>query len=281
MRADKLRRLCAGLTLFVSPLLFGQQNNLSYLSLADPPDDPAEESFGERPHSVFDRLERKLAQETWPRPESSSSPAGTVSVEQLRHPLTRKGGQLLERAQRYAKAGEHRKAIQEFLRALGEASAAPYAHSLLGIEYLKIGDLASATSALLEAVRVLPGIAANHTNLGYALCLTGQRKPAERELREAVRLDRTSPQARYLLGLIQLDQRSPEAAQNLGFAMQDMHKARLALAIAHVRAGDLVSARQDIRHYLGLERLQESDSTEQWVAQASILDHPSVLFGLP
>jgi Flp pilus assembly protein TadD len=237
--------------------------------------------IAERASSVFDQLERMSAPLRQAQQDSSSCPSGTISVYQLRHPLSRKGQQLIERGQRYAKVNQQAKAILEFKRALEEASAAPYAHGLLGIEYLKLNDASSAIVELREAVQMLPGIAANHTNLGYALCLTGQRKWAERELREAVRLDRTSFQARYLLGLLQLDQRSQEAEQNLAIALQGMQKARLALAVVHARAGDAESAGQDIRGFLGRQRLQETESTAQWVAKAATLDQPSILFGLP
>src|SRR5436190_8971688 len=210
MRADQLRRISAGLVLFLTPTLFGQQSNRLYIPPSESWGDSVDDAFGERPHSVFDSLERKYAAERVTKQETSSGPAGTVSVDQLRHPLSRKGQQLIEPGQRHAKADEHAKAILEFRRALEESSAAPYAHGLLGIEYLKLNDAPSAIVELRQAVQLLPGIAANHTNLGYALCLTGQRKWAERELREAIRLDRTSFQARYLLGLLQLDQRSRE-----------------------------------------------------------------------
>ena len=278
MRAE-LRRVFAGLILLLTPALFGQPSDRSYLPAAEY--DQPDEVFGERVHSVFDEIERTLAPHRLTQQEASSGPAGTVSVDQLRHPLSRKGQQLIERGQRYAKANQHAKAILEFRRGLEEASAAPYAHGLLGIEYLKLNDAPSAIVELREAVQMLPGIAANHTNLGYALCLTGQRKWAERELREAVRLDRTSFQAWYLLGLLQLDKRSQEAERNLTVALQGMQKARLALAVVHARAGDAVSAGQDIRGFLGRQRLHEADSTTQWVARAATLDQPSILFGLP
>jgi len=281
MRADQLRLISAGLILFLTPALFGQQLNRPYIPPSESWGNPADDVFGERPHSVFDSLERKYAAESVAQQETSSGPAGTVSVHQLRHPLSRKGRQLLERGERYAKSGEHFKAIQEFKRALGEESAAPHAHSLLGIEYLKVNDVPSAIEELRQAVQLLPGIGANHTNLGYALCLTGQRKWAERELRESVRLDRTSFQARYLLGLLQLDQRSQEAEQNLTLALQGMQDARLALAIIHARSGDAASAGQDIREFLGPRLVEETGSTAQWVAKAATLDQPSVLFGLP
>src|SRR6266550_3075690 len=98
MRAE-LRRVFAGLLLLSTPGLFGQLSDRSYIpaSEQDQPDDV----IGYRAHSVFDQLERLFAPVRQPQQEASSGPAGTVSVDQLRHPLSRKGQQLIERGQRY------------------------------------------------------------------------------------------------------------------------------------------------------------------------------------
>src|ERR1700683_5117945 len=106
-------------------------------------------------------------------PAGTISPAGTVSVEQLQHPLSRKGVRLLRQAQNFAAMGDHGKAIAELQLALKERSAIPYAHSLLGSEYLRINQAPAAIEALEQAIKLLPRNAANHSNLGYALFLLG------------------------------------------------------------------------------------------------------------
>src|SRR5579872_1650371 len=57
-----------------------------------------------------------------------SAPA-TVSAEELRHPVSRKGVKLIKQALAYSRVGDHPKAIQELQLALREPSAVPYAHS--------------------------------------------------------------------------------------------------------------------------------------------------------
>jgi tetratricopeptide (TPR) repeat protein len=280
MRADVLGWLSAGLMLSLSPLLLAQQTNGYYNPPSTNSDDLSELTF-ERPHSLFDLLERNEMRDTRPRGESSAGPAGTVSVEELRHPLSAKGDRLIDRAQRYAKAGEHAKAIDEFKLALKDPSAAPYARGLLGIEYLKTKDFSTAIAELLEAERLVPGIAANHTNLGYAFCMTGERAQAEEELRAAVKLDPMAPQPRYLLGLVLLDRRSQEAATHFSFARQVLRNAHLALAIMHQRSGDADSVKQEISAFLGPEKLNEADRLGGWVATAAQLSQPSAVFGLP
>ncbi len=212
---------------------------------------------------------------------ASEAAAGTVSVDEARHPLSGKGERLIEKGQQYASSGDHRKAIDEFKQALNERSSAPYAHSLLGLEYLKTGNLHAAIDQLSAAIQSMPSLSANHSNLGYAYCLTGKRDAAERELREAIRLDAAAPQPRYLLGLLLLDAKNPEAGQHLQFAQRIIKKARLAMAIFHTRHGENDAAQKDLEAFLGAAWQKEGENAEKWVVLAAQLDRPSVLFGMP
>ncbi len=132
----------------------------------------------------------------------ASEPAGTISVEQLQHPVSRKGDGLLRRAQNFSAKGEHAKAIAQLQLALKESSAMPYARSLLGSEYLKINQVPAAIDSLEQAIKLLPRNAVDHSNLGYALFLLGDIERAEREVREALDLDRNNVKTRFVLGLI-------------------------------------------------------------------------------
>jgi tetratricopeptide (TPR) repeat protein len=132
----------------------------------------------------------------------ASEPAGTISVEQLQHPLSRKGASLLLKAKNFAALGDHDKAIAELQLALKERSAIPYAHSLLGSEYLTVNQASAAIEALEQAVKLLPRNAANHSNLGYALFLVGFAERAEQEVRRALELDRDNQMTRHVLSII-------------------------------------------------------------------------------
>ncbi len=240
----------------------------------------------ERPHTIIERAarefeERSAAASGGVIATTSEGPAGTISVDEARHPLSGKGERLIEKGQQYSSAGDHQKAIDEFKQALNERSSAPYAHSLLGLEYLKTGNVPAAIDQLSAAIQSMPSVSANHSNLGYAYCLAGKREAAERELREAIRLDSIAPQPRYLLGLLLLDAKNPEAGQHLQFAQRIIKRARLALAIFHARHGESDAAQKDLQAYLGPEWLQESENAQKWVFLAAQLDRPSVLFGMP
>ena len=132
----------------------------------------------------------------------SQSPPATVSADQLRYQVSRKGAKMIEQALRHSRAGEHTKAIADLQLALHEPSAAPYAHSLLGSEYLRIGQVPAAVKELEQAVRLLPHDVANHSNLGYALYLGGQKDRGKQEVRQALALDSHNPQTRYVLGIV-------------------------------------------------------------------------------
>jgi len=129
-------------------------------------------------------------------------PAGAVSVEQLQHPLSRKGEKLILQAKNFAAKGDHGKAIAELQLALKERSAIPYAYSLLGSEYLKSGQVPDAIDSLEQAVKLLPRNVINHSNLGYALYLRGELERAEKEVRQALDIDRNNKTTRFVLGLV-------------------------------------------------------------------------------
>ena len=130
---------------------------------------------------------------------------------QLRHPLTRKGMKLIKKVESYLKLGQRDKAHEKLVEALQEPSAAPYAHAILGTEYLKDGRPAAAVPELEDAASVL-AIAGVHSNLGFALCLTGHLAHGRQELAEALRLDGDSAQARFLMGVALLNEQSEQKA---------------------------------------------------------------------
>ena len=130
-------------------------------------------------------------------------PAGTITAEELAHPVSRKGVKLLRKAKDYWQAGKHDKAIDELQLALKEPSAVPYAHSILGTEYLRIGRIAEAVTELEVAVQLLPHNAPNRSNFGYALYLAGERERAVQEVRKALVLDSSNSKTRHVLNVIE------------------------------------------------------------------------------
>jgi predicted Zn-dependent protease len=137
----------------------------------------------------------------------------TISVDGLRRPLSSKALRWLHVAQDCGRSGEHQRAIRLLQEILAkEPSAAPYVHSMLGIEYVRTGRLADALPELESGVRLLPHEAVNHSNYAFALYLTGDDAGSKRELQRALQLD---PQTSMLHSLIQAVLGSPAPLDTL------------------------------------------------------------------
>ena len=129
-----------------------------------------------------------------------AAPAGTISSDLLKHPLSRAALRLLRNAQHLAELGDHAAAIGALREALvKQPAAAPYIHNMLGGEYLRTHQFAAAVASLAEAVRIMPHETAVHSNYGLSLAVTGQFDLAEKELRQALALDHTNEKARNIL----------------------------------------------------------------------------------
>jgi tetratricopeptide (TPR) repeat protein len=146
-------------------------------------------------------LEESMSDFPDSRDHVSSGPA-TVSSDMLRHPLTEKARRRLLKALRLSGLGKHPAAIQELRETLvKEPSSAPYAHNLLGVEYVENGQFDEARNSFEEAVRLMPHESVNHSNLGFALAVAGDWNSAEQEARTAIQLDPANTKAETLLGL--------------------------------------------------------------------------------
>jgi tetratricopeptide (TPR) repeat protein len=215
------------------------------------------------------------------RPEANSD-GNVVSVEELRHPISRKGQRLLEDAQKELSKGSPSKAIDKLQKAAAEPSASGYARGLLGTVYLRMGKLKEAVTELQEAVRIRPWLSALHTNLGNALCHMGQCARGEREIHEALRIDKDSPQARFLMGVILLDQtsRRDEARAYLESASGQVRAARLALAVSYARTGQKAEEHKELLAYLGAGRDGYLPVLDQWASAAAAMPHVGRIFGM-
>lgn len=234
---------------------------------------------GEAPHSFFDRLSR-----TGNKPREVSTEGGfrpgTISVAELRHPPSRAELIAVQRAQPYVATREHAKAIKILEKALiADNTAMPYVRSLLGIEYLRSGDLLTAVIHLKEAVVLLPSLATNHSNLGYALCQLGNRQDGQKELRDALRIDRNNPKTHFVLGLLLLDRNTPEARDHLLLAKKQVITARLVLAVYYARLGEAEMAHEELGGYLQANPQIDSGAASYWVANTAGLSYPSSAFG--
>jgi Flp pilus assembly protein TadD len=145
-------------------------------------------------------------------PESKEVVPGspvTVSTDMLRHPLTWKARRLLLKAMHHADLGNHPAAIHGLHEALAkDPSSAPYVDNLLGMEYMQTNQFTEAKSSFEEAVRLMPHESINHSNLGLSLAYIGEWDSAEREVLQALQLDRGNAKAKSILETLLLRKRS-------------------------------------------------------------------------
>jgi len=185
----------------------------------------------------------------------------------LQRPPSKKESKLLRHVQELAESGDHAKAIEILRAALPGASW--YVHRRLGTEYLRTGRPDLAIPELEEAVHLMPGESAHHSNLSYAYRLTRRLPEAEREARTALELDHSSGQANFLLGVILLGRKSNpgEAVDHLKLARAGVRSARLALAQFYAISGLADASRRELASFLEGAPPVERAIAERWFAE--------------
>ena len=182
---------------------------------------------------------------------SAQIDSSSVSVEELRHPLRGKSLRAILKAREHLKSGQRERGIEELREVMSDPAAMPYAVSMLGVEHLRALQLDIAVGELEQAVRLLPGVPENHSNLAYALYLKGETERGLEEARTALRLDPGRRKTRMVVGLLLLLQGShdAEAVQYLQAAAEEIPSAHLVLAKHYDRAGQKPEAERERRAY--------------------------------
>ena len=128
--------------------------------------------------------------EAYPPGAKSRNAPAVVSVDILRHPISRKVRRLLLRAMGKMNAGDQEGAISILLGTLAKyPDSAVYTEALLGVAYVKTDRYEEGVVALEKAVALLPHDAMTHYNLGLALICTGDYRRAAAEVKRALELD--------------------------------------------------------------------------------------------
>jgi tetratricopeptide (TPR) repeat protein len=195
----------------------------------------------------------------------SSDSLGTVSVEELRHPLSRRAERQLDQVQRDVRKGDHLAAIRKLTELQDDSSAQLIVAGMLGTEYLALGRFAEAAPYLETAARLHPNLAGTHSNLGYALCALGQIERGEAEVRAALLLDGKSFQARYLMGILLVGRDDPRALDELHFAEKDIPAAHMIEALYYAGHDEMDLANQQMLEYLGPQDAARLPAAQQWV----------------
>ncbi len=151
---------------------------------------------------------------SWPAENSSverrSAPEETlfnssdaISVDLLRHPIGDKARRMLHKALDAMNAGDLDAARSELLEMREKyPSSAVYAHSVLGVIYIRTNDFENAVSSFEVAASLLPHDAMTHYNFALALACAGIYEHSEQEVRRALDLDPKNGSAQTLLNVL-------------------------------------------------------------------------------
>jgi len=138
--------------------------------------------------------------------------------------------ELYQQARKSAAESDHKKAVDLLRRAIAIHSDFALAHSELGVQYLKLGQLDDAVLTLRTAVKLAPESFAARLNLGIVCLEKKDFSEAEAQLQRASRLNDTSLTTLMYLGITQAKLRKYKDAEgNLKRAI-DLSNGKMGMA---------------------------------------------------
>ncbi|HJS52571.1 MAG TPA: tetratricopeptide repeat protein [Pyrinomonadaceae bacterium] len=197
-------------------------------------------------YSLSVRLTSKSSSES--KPGVLHSALASVPKQALDH---------FQNAQKLAKDGDRRGAVEELKLAIAAHPTFMLAYSELGVLYLGLNELDKADEALSAALKITPDAFAALLNRGIVLFTAKRYSDAATVLRTAVQKEPENPVAHYFLGqaLANLGQ-FDEAEKELVFALtkggEELKEAHRILAIIYASRGDKKRAISSIEAYLKL-----------------------------
>ena len=180
------------------------------------------------PSSAGTTFEIRLPQQKLQRPAS-----GTVSIQQLNHPLSKQERKLLDRGQKLIDEQRYSEAAARLRLAVQDDSQCSQAHAQLGLALSKLESWDGAIEEYRAATALDPGNAVLHSNLSAVLASAKRFDEArERGFGCATQLDPRNPRAHYVLAATLLHEpgRLEEVVSHLAAAQDSFPSARTALA---------------------------------------------------
>ncbi len=209
---------------------------------------------------VFSRAARVFTQNVFLREKervaSERPAAGTVSVARLAEAIPKEARKAYEKGAKESRKGNPQKAIAHFQRALALHPRYVQALNDLGVQYLRLNELAQARTAFQQAIEVDPQAPHPHVNLGFLHLLQREYEAALAHLQQAVTLDPANWSARMLHGIALMQTGDLERAENeLQRALSlgpppTASIVRLHLANLFLRRGEYARALEQSEKYL-------------------------------
>lgn len=162
------------------------------------------------------------------------SPEGAtvVSVQQLQHPLSKRGRDLLNQAMRAYFRRQFDVALGILRKAVGVDPESWEVNNNLGVVYSSLGRDRDAQEAFQTAINLGGDSEVSYTNLAAVSFNLGDYRVAETAARGALRVSPEAPQAEVMLGLAQVAEGhwSAEAKKHLEKSRSDYAQAQVVLA---------------------------------------------------
>lgn len=135
--------------------------------------------------------------------------SGTISVQQLSHPLPRSVRKLLESGRKLNQDQHYEEAAARFREAVKQATGSVEAHAGLGIALSNLRQWSAAIEEYRLAISLDPGSSILHSNLSAALGALGQFEEAGTEASAALKLDPQNARAHFVLAGVLLHKGAP------------------------------------------------------------------------
>jgi tetratricopeptide (TPR) repeat protein len=151
----------------------------------------------------------------------------SVSVAQLRHKPPKNTQQSVARGAKLSQAGYHRRAAEEFEKAIARDPQFANAHDRLGVEYAQLGRYREAEAEVRRSIALAPVSWTAHYDLGVLLFQMGDYAGAEQSARRALELGKNNAQIHLFLGLLlagRVETRA-DAVEHLRYAARTMPQA--------------------------------------------------------
>lgn len=156
-----------------------------------------------------------------------------------------------------AKTGDRNGAVERLRSAVVEHPGFMLAHNEIGVQYMKMNDLAKADIALQEALKIQPEAYTPLVNRGIVLYTLKRYADAEPGLRAAVKVNKDGAVGHYFLGqtlahLGNFDEAERELQTAVSLGGAELREAHRLLAIIYSSKGEKKRAAKELEIYLTL-----------------------------
>ena len=137
----------------------------------------------------FDEPEMAPLVPDWPQPQTAEPPAGSVSLRELQHPISKKALRAAYEAEQFSQAHDTAKAIEKLEKAVHIDPSYRDGHCNLGVQYARAGRITDARAEFQKALDIGPPAAPIYADLALTLAASGDMREAQALARKALELD--------------------------------------------------------------------------------------------